>query len=224
MTSTNQYQFGPAGLPQPVLFRGRLRPIGAADTNEAGIAPGQARVMCLPVDNGQRGLLRNVPVAGERVPLAGVKGKRAIRFDVTITGDAEGRNVLRSEPYIISVTRPDQPIEYWGECSTLRVTCVGAAGAKRAAAITCTINADRKVAGKATVTISGSGIEYAAGEGTIDGRQLVVRPAVRQALPPGRYQAIVLLQARGQRAQVLDVLQPALTRACETGSPAARHA
>lgn len=200
MTSTNQYQFGPAGLPRPVLFRGRLRPIGAADTNQAGIAPGQARVMCLPVDNGQRGLLRNVPVAGERVPLEGVEGKRALRFDVTITGDAEGRNVLRSEPYIISVTRPDQPIEYWGECSTLRVTCAGAAGAKRAAAVTCAINSDRRVAGKAAVTIFGGGIEYAAGDGRIDGQRLVVQPAVRRTLPPGRYQAIVLLE-RGSSAR-----------------------
>ncbi len=200
MTSNNRYQFGPAGLPRPVLFRARVRPIGAPDTGAAGIAPGQARVMCLPIDNGQRGLLRNVPVAGVRVPLEGVKGKRPIRFDVTITGDEEGRNVLRSEPYIISVTRPDQPIEYWGECSTLRVKCSGTAGAKRAAAVTCTIDSDRKVAGNATVTISGDGIRYAAGDGEIDGRQLVMRPAVRQTLPPGRYQAIVLLK-RGSSAR-----------------------
>lgn len=200
MTSTNQYQFGPAGLPRPALFQARIRPIGASDTNAAGIAPGQARVMCLRVDNGQRGLLRNVPVAGERVPLEGMRGKRPIRFTVTITGDEEGRNVLRSEPFVVSVTRPDQPIEYWGECSTLRVKCAGAAGAKRGAAITCTITSDRRVAGNATVTISGGGIEYAAGAGKIDGTQLVVRPAVRQILPPGRYQAIVLL-TRGSSAR-----------------------
>jgi hypothetical protein len=71
-----------------------------------------------------------MPPVEDPTPLDAGTTKRRIPFNVTISADEEGRNVVRSESYIVNVTRPDQPIDYWGECSTLTVRCEGTAGTK----------------------------------------------------------------------------------------------
>lgn len=198
MSSKNRYQLGSAALPRSVVFGSRVRPVGAPDTAEAGIAPGTDKVMCLPVPASQRGLLRNTRPVEDPMhrmrPDVGT-GKRRISFNVTISTDQEGLNVVRSEPYIVSVTRPNQPIEYWGDCSTLRVSCEATAGTKPKTDIKCTVRATRRFAGQVNVTIvSRDGTRYAKGNGEIDGKKLVMRPVAMRTLTPGRYQAVVLLE------------------------------
>ena len=96
------------------------------------------------------------------------------------------------------MTRPGQPIEYWGECATLRVGCTARAGTRREAAVTCTVRAKRPSAGRATVTvIDEAGVRHARGSGTLDGRTLVVRPAASRPFAPGTYQAVALLERGG---------------------------
>ena len=198
MASRERYQFGPGGLPRPVVFADRVRPFNAPDTREVGVAPGQTVVMCVPVDGGQRGLLRNALPVGDTTPLDAGTGKRSIVFDLTVSADREGRNVVRSEPYVVNVTRPGQPIEYWGDCATLRVRCTGTAGTKRTADVGCTVSATRPSSGRATVTIvDGAGVRHARGAGELAGRVLRVHPTPLGALEAGRYQAVVLLERGG---------------------------
>ena len=198
LSSRNRYRLGPAALPKPVTFRSRVRPVGAADTNEAGIAPGQSKVVCVPVDQGQRGLLRNTPPIEDPMALAVGFGKRPLPFDLTVSADEQGRNVVRSERYFINVTRPGQPIEYWGECATLRINCRAEPGSRARDAVDCAITGARRLAGRLTVVIVSGAMRYARSTGEVDAKQLRVSPRVSRPLQLGvRYQAVALLEKGG---------------------------
>ncbi|HEX6390399.1 MAG TPA: hypothetical protein VFZ89_13145, partial [Solirubrobacteraceae bacterium] len=198
LSSRHRYQLGPAALPRPVTFHSRVRPTDAPDTPEAGIAPGQAKVVCVPVDSGQRGLLRNTRPLEDGTPLDAGTGKRPLPFSIQISADAEGRNVVRSERFVVSVTRPGQPIEYWGECSALRMSCRAAAGTRARDAVACTITGTRRFTGDVSVTIAGRGVPYGRANGRLAGRSATVRPRLTRALRRGeRYQAVALLGPPG---------------------------
>ncbi|HWI07698.1 MAG TPA: hypothetical protein VNT54_09300, partial [Solirubrobacteraceae bacterium] len=201
LVSRKRYRFGPAALPKPVTFRSRLRPLGTPDTPEAGIAPGRAEVVCVPVDQGQRGLLRNAPAIGEpQAPQPG-RVKRPLPFDLVVSADAEGRNVVRSEPYVVNVTRPNQPIEYWGDCATLRIACHATAGTRATADVECTVRSQRTSSGPLTVTVAIGEERYARATATMSGTLRVVRPTVTRPLVRNvEYQATALLgRGRGAR-------------------------
>lgn len=202
LSSRHRYQQGPAALPNPVAFRSPVRPAGVADAAHVGIAPGQSKVVCVPVDRGQRGPLRNTRPLEDPTPLDAGTGKRLLPFDLTISADEDGRSVVRYERYVISVTRPDQPIEYWGECSTLRIACRGTAGTRAADAISCAITAARRLKGDLKVTSGGGNVRYARGKATMDGRALEVRPKVTRTMRLGeQYQAVALLGYGGSARQ-----------------------
>ena len=194
LSSTHRYQLGPAALPRPITFRAPVKPVGAADGTEVGIAPGQSKVVCVPVDQGQRGLLRNTQPLDDPTPLDAGTGKRPLPFHLEISADTEGRNVVRAERIFVAVTRPDQPIEYWGDCSTLRLACRGVAGSRAADAISCTVTGARRFKGDLRVTIGSGDVRYARGGAAMDGKVVEVRPKVTRTLRPGeQYQAVALL-------------------------------
>lgn len=198
LSSRNRYRLGPAALPKPITFRSRVRPVGTADTAEAGIAPGQSKVVCVPVDQGQRGLLRNTPPIEDPMALEVGSGKRPLPFHLTVSADELGRNVVRSERYFINVTRPGRPIEYWGECSTLRISCRAEARSRARDAVDCTITGARRLAGRLTVVIVSGSVRHARSTAQVDGTQLRVNPRVSRPLHVGvRYQAVALLERGG---------------------------
>lgn len=198
LSSRNRYRLGPAALPKPITFRSRVRPVGTADTAEAGIAPGQSKVVCVPVDQGQRGLLRNTAPVEDPMALAAGSGKRPLAFHLTVSPDEPGRNIVRSERYFINVTRPGQPIEYWGECATLRISCRAEAGSGARDAVGCAITGARRFTGRLTVVIVSGATRYARSTGQVDAKQLRVSPRVSRPLQLGvRYQAVALLEKGG---------------------------
>ena len=102
---------------------------------------------------------------------------------------------MRSERYVVAVTRPDQPIEYWGDCSTLRLACRGTAGSRAADAISCAMTGARRFKGD----LQGDDRRRrralrprTAPRSTA--RSLEVRPKVTRTLRLGeQYQAVALL-------------------------------
>jgi hypothetical protein len=67
------------------------------------------------------------------------------------------------------VTRPNQPIEYWGDCSTLRISCRGTAGTPAAAEVTCKVVSRRRIADELAVTVAIGKERYARTASSIDG-------------------------------------------------------
>ncbi|MBA3748957.1 MAG: hypothetical protein H0W96_15910, partial [Solirubrobacterales bacterium] len=194
LSSSHRYQLGPAALPKPLTFRSPVKPAGTEASADTGIAPGQAKVVCVPVDQGQRGLLRKARPVGDPTALDEGTGKRPLPFRLTISADEAGGNVVRSERYVVSVTRPTQPIEYWGECSTLSIACRAVAGTRAEDAIRCTVTGKRKFTGDLTVSIVDGPVRYARGKAVMNGKVQVVNPKVTRTLRPEQeYQATALL-------------------------------
>ena len=198
LTSREPYLFGPHGLPQPVVLRAAVAPAGAAGLTAAGIAPGHTDAMCVPVNSAVRGLLRNRLPGAAATAVAPGPAKRPIPFDLTVSADAEGRNVVRRQAFSVAVTRPDQPIEFWGDCASIRVTCRGKAGTRRRADIACQIRARRRFTGTARLEITDRAATtvYARATGRIAGPSRDLTPAPTRTIPPGGdYRASVTIDS-----------------------------
>jgi hypothetical protein len=204
LSSRRTYQLGVA-LPAPVRFP--LRPDASANRPDAAIAPTKAAVVCVPVDAGQRGLLHNDPARdGRRMP-----------FDLTISADAAGRNVLRTERFQLQVPRRGDPLEYWGTCSPLHARCTGTPGSRKRATVTCEVTARRRLTADVSIAIRRDGLEYASAAGLLDSpsshlRKLTVSARVTRAIVPGTYDVSVVLKsgktARWVKTPMLTVPEP----------------
>ena len=203
LASREPYLFGPHGLPQPVVLRAAVAPAGGAGVTAAGIAPGRTDAMCVPVNSAVRGLLRNRLPGAEFRAVAPGTAKRPIPFDLEVSADAEGRNVVRRQSFSVAVTRPDQPIEFWGDCASIRVNCRGTAGTRRRADIGCQIRATRRFTGTARLTITDKAATtvYARATGRIAGNRLDLTPAATGTIAPGEeYRASVTIANGASRA------------------------
>jgi hypothetical protein len=203
LSSPGRYQVG-KGIPRRVVFDAPVIPFGRQA--EPAVAQGTSALICVPVDPGQRGLLRNVAPVGTKTINA------TIPFNLKVSADRAGRNVLRSTTYYVNIKPEAQQSQ--SECSTLRkpepkprVTCTSASG-KRAQRpdISCTVNARTRFRGLVTVAVTRAETVYAQGASVADGRKLFVQATPSRTMAGGVYRATIVLGANKGTAQTFRAL------------------
>ncbi|MBJ7332001.1 MAG: hypothetical protein JHC95_19040 [Solirubrobacteraceae bacterium] len=117
MKTVKRYRLGRAALPRPVTLRPvALRLRAAAEAAPPIVPPGSTGFLCPEVNADVRGLLRNVAAEGEPRPTPA-----EIPFDVKVTTDAAGHNVIREVTYTLHVPAPGKAVVGGqSECTALK--------------------------------------------------------------------------------------------------------
>ncbi len=205
LSTEGRYQVGKS-LPRPVSFDAPVVPFGRQ--TEAAVSPGTSALVCVPVDPGQRGLLRNVR------PVGATAIDKTIPFDLTISADRAGRSVLRRTTYFVNIKPEAQQSQ--SECSNLAkpaaatpsASCQATPASERSRRplITCQVDAATHLDGLLTVAVTRRETVYAQGASVVNGRRLTVQAAADRAMAPGIYRASVVLSSNARSARTLRTL------------------
>jgi hypothetical protein len=113
LISRKRYRGGPASIPKRVTI-GPV-PLHTADAKVGDtIPPGKTGYVCPKVPATTRGLLRNTAAVGDDKPTP------TVEFQLVITSDAAGNDVVRRTNYALTIPPPGEPFrEDQSDCSSL---------------------------------------------------------------------------------------------------------